>query len=146
MRERNAAWSPDGERIAFFSDTDDEYQLYVGDATVRGESRKLTSRNRGYPHTPRWSPDGSKIAFTDETLTLFFIDVATGELVTVDRAEVEPMDIGLEDKPISDHHWSPDSRWLAYSKIGLDHVSNVYLYSLDVGTTHNVSSGLFNDF
>ena len=64
----------------------------------------------------------------------------------VDRAEVEPMDIGLEDKPISDHHWSPDSRWLAYSKIGLDHVSNVYLYSLDTGTTHNVSNGLFNDF
>ncbi len=146
VRERNAVWSPDGERIAFFSDADGEYQLYVGHATIGGESRKLTSRDRGYPHTPRWSPDGRKIAFTDETLTLFVIDVATGELVMVDRAEVEPMDIGLEDKPISDHHWSPDSRWLAYSKIGLDHVSNVHLYSLDTGATHNVSNGLFNDF
>ena len=97
------------------------------------------------PHTAL-VPRRSKIAFTDETLTLFVIDVATGELVMVDRAEVEPMDIGLEDKPISDHHWSPDSRWLAYSKIGLDHVSNVYLYSLDTGATHNVSNGLFNDF
>ncbi len=146
VRERNAAWSPDGAHIAFFSDADGEYQLHVGDPLGRDDSRQITSRDRGYPHTPRWSPDGTRIAFTDETLTLFIVDVATGETVTVDRAEVEPMDIALEAKPISDHHWSPDSRWLAYSKIDLDHVSHVYLYSLETGSTHNVSNGLFNDF
>ncbi len=56
------------------------------------------------------------------------------------------MDVGLEAKPISDYAWSPDSRWLAYSKIGLDLVANVYLYSIVDGAIHNVSNGLFNDF
>jgi tricorn protease len=118
----------------------------VGDPLGVEEPVQLTWRERGWPHTPRWSPDSTKIAFTDETLTLFIIDVASREITAVDRAEVEPMDIGLEKKPISDHSWSPDSRWLTYSKIGLDHVSNVYLYSLDEGESHNVSDGLFNDF
>ena len=146
VRERNATWSPDGAHIAFFSDADGEYQLHVGDPLGRNDSRQITSRDRGYLHTPRWSPDGSRIAYADEMLTLYVVDVATGETVTVDRAEVEPMDIALEAKPISDHRWSHDSRWLAYSKIGLDHVSHVYLYSVETDTTHDVSSGLFNDF
>jgi tricorn protease len=77
---------------------------------------------------------------------LYTLDVNSGDVVTVDRAEVEPMDVALEAKPISDFDWSPDSRWLAYSKIGPDQVSNLYVYSLATRTTHNVSSGLFNDF
>ncbi len=145
-RERGAAWSPDGSRVAFLSDRSGEYQIYVTDPLGEGDPQVITNRDRGYPHNLRWSPDGSRIAFTDETLTLFVVEVDTGKVITVDRAEVEPMDISLEAKPISDHAWSPDSRWLTYSKIGADQVSNVYLYSLSTGKAHNVSSGLFNDF
>lgn len=145
-RERNPAWSPDGEQIAFLSDRTGEYQIYVADATGAAEPRQLTSRERGYPHTLRWSPDGTKIAFTDETLALQWVDVAIGKVTVVDRAEVEPMDIGPEAKPISDFAWSPDSRSLAYSKIGLDQVSNIYVTEVATGTTSKLSSGLFNDF
>jgi tricorn protease len=145
-RERNPAWSPDGERIAFLSDRSGEYQIYVVDAAGTTAPRQLTSRERGYPHTLRWSPDGSRIAFTDETLTLFRVEVASGKVTVVDRAEVEPMDIGPEAKPISDFAWSPDSSFLAYSKIGLDHVSNIYVASVETGHISNLSSGLFNDF
>jgi hypothetical protein len=104
----------------------------------------LTSR-AGLPH-PAWSPDGTRIAFTDETLTLYWVEVASGVVSTVDRAEVEPMDVGPEAKPISDFTWSPDSRFIAYSKIGLDHVSNIYVAAVATGSISNLSSGLFNDF
>jgi len=145
-RERGAMWSPDGSKIAFFSDRTGEYQMYVGDTLGVDQPRQITNRDRGYPHTLRWSPDGSKIAYTDQTLTLYVVDVASSKVTKVDKAPVEPMDVSLEAKPISDHSWSPDSRWLAYSKIGNDYVSNIYLWSLASGTAHNVSSGLFNDF
>jgi len=59
---------------------------------------------------------------------------------------VERVDVALEVRPISDFSWSPDGRGRAYSKIGLDHVSNIYLYSLAGATAHNISSSLFNDF
>jgi tricorn protease len=145
-REKNAVWSPDGSRIAYFSDRSGEFEIYVVDPLGDDESRQLTRLGPGYRHTPRWSPDGKRIAFTDQTLTLYYLDVDSGEVVTVDRAEVEPMDIALEAKPISDFDWSPDSRWLAYSKIGRDRVSNLHVYSLETGASRSVSNGLFNDF
>ena len=105
-RERGAVWSPDGARIAFISDRTGEYQIYVDDAEGATPARQITNRDRGYPHTLRWSPDSAKIAFTDETLTLYVVDAAGGDVVTVDRAEAEPMDIALEAKPISGYFCS----------------------------------------
>jgi len=145
-REKNAVWSPDGSRVAYLSDRGGEFEIWVVDPVGERPPRQLTSLGAGYRHTLRWSPDGQKIAFTDQTLTLHYLEVDGERVVTVDRAAVEPMDVSLEAKPISDFAWSPDSRWLAYSKIGSDRVSGLHVYSLDTGSTHQVSDGRFNDF
>ena len=145
-REKNATWSPDGTKIAFFSDRDGEHQIYIVDPLGDEPQRQLTRLAPGYRHTLRWSPDGTKIAFTDQSLALHYVDVDSGKVVNVDRAEVEPMDVALEAKPISDFDWSPDGRFLAYSKIGLDQVSKLYIYSVGDKRTEEVSNGRFNDF
>jgi tricorn protease len=145
-REKNAAWSPDGSRIAFFSDRSGEQEIWITDPRGDEEPRRITGLGPGYRHTLRWSPVGTKLAFADQTLALNVVDANGGEVVRVDRSEVEPMDVALEEKPISDFAWSPDGRWLAYSKIGSDDVSQLWVYSIGRGTTHRVSNGLFNDF
>jgi tricorn protease len=145
-RDRYAAWSPDGERIAFLSDRGGEYDIHLVDALGESEPERLTDLGPGYRHTLRWSPDGKRIAFADQTLALFILDVASREVIFVDRSEVEPVDIGLEEKPISDFTWSPDGRWLAYSKIDLNHLSGIYLHSIEEGKARRVSGDLFNDF
>lgn len=144
--DKDPAWSPDGKWIAFFSDRDGEYNLYVVDPLGEEAPRKLTSFDDGYRHTLRWSPDSKHLAFTDQTLTLYVIDVASKKLVKVDRAEYENIDVAIDLKPIYDFAWSPDSRWIAYSKMNADLVTQVHVYSLDSGKTRSVSDGLFNDF
>jgi len=145
-RDKDAAWSPDGNHIAFISDMSGEYEIYVVDAGGAGEPVRLTEHQDGYRHTLRWSPDSTKIAFADQTLSFYYVDVETHEVTKVDQAEHEAVDVSLDLKPIHDFAWSPDSRWLAYSKMGADLVSNVYVYSLESGAVHNVSSGMYNDF
>ena len=145
-REKDAVWSPDGSKIAWFSDASGEYEIWVRGMGPDGEAKKITSHKDGYRHTLRWSPDSKMLAYADQALRCWWIDVDSGKKTEVDRAEFEHIDVSLELKPIYDFSWSADSRWIAYSKMNADQVYQVYIYSLDGDGTQCVSNGIYNDF
>ena len=141
-RDKDGTWSPDGKSIAYLSDKSGEYEICVVDPLGKQTSVTLTKNKDGYRHTLRWSPDSTKIAFADQTLACYYLDVKTKKVTLVDRAKYENIDVSLDLKPIYDFAWSPDSRYIAYSKM----VFKVYIYSLISGKVHCVSNGIFNDF
>lgn len=145
-RDKDAAWSPDGKQIAYLSDKNGEYNIYVTKPKWVNQMKQLTQLGAGYRHTLRWSPDGKKIAFTDQTLRCNILDVASKSITEVDKAEYENIDVSLDVKPIYDFTWSPDSRYLAYSKMTKEHIYQVFVYDINTDKTHCVSNGLFNDF
>lgn len=61
--EGEPAWSPDGSKIAFVSDRDGNYEIYVMDANGSNQERLTHSELRD-DREPDWSPDGSKIVFS----------------------------------------------------------------------------------
>jgi tricorn protease len=145
-RDKDAVWSPDGKWIAYFSDKTGEYELYIVNPNGREEPVKLTSHKDGYRHTIKWSPNSKKIAWTDQTLTLYFIDVASKAITKVDREEYENVDVSLDIKSIYDYSWSPDSRYITYSKMNEAYMYQLYVYSLENKTINCLSNGLFHDF
>ena len=65
-RDAEPRWSPDGSRLAFTSNRDDEaMQLYVVPVDG-GEARKLTSGKEDATQAV-WSPDGSRLVFVSRT-------------------------------------------------------------------------------
>ena len=52
VHERSPVWSPDGTRIAYFSDKSGEYQLFVGAQDGKGEPRALTVEGHGFYEDP----------------------------------------------------------------------------------------------
>ncbi len=121
--ERDPSWSPDGTSIAAFSDESGEYALTIRNQNGLGEVRRIALPPSFY-YRPLWSPDNKRIAFSDKKLNLWFVDVASGKTQLVDT--------DLYDSPVRafDPAWSPDSRWLTYTKLMPNQQHVVFVYSL----------------
>ncbi|HNS16755.1 MAG TPA: PDZ domain-containing protein [Bacteroidales bacterium] len=144
-RDKDAVWSPDGSQIAYISDKTGEYEIYVSDPKGENEAIRLTTSKNGYRHTLKWSPDSKKIAYTDQTLTLYILDVSSKQITTVDKADYENIDVSIDMKPIYDFSWSPDSRYIAYTKRDADLVNKIHIYTLETNEIHCLST-MYNDF
>lgn len=58
-----AAWSPDGTKIAFWSDRSGTPQIFVMNADGSGVTQLTNDPTADYAR-PAWSPDGTRIAYT----------------------------------------------------------------------------------
>ena len=141
MAERFPAWSPDGKKVAYWSDRSGEYELVVRNADGSGEERILTSLGRGFRYQPYWSPDSKKIVFIDQDVILRLLDVKTAEVRKIDRGEWVSHG-SLSGFSVS---WSSDNRWLAYAKTRDSATSSIYLYDTQDGGVHQVTSGYYAD-
>lgn len=145
-REKDAVWSGDGKKIAWLSDKSGEYEIYIQNSDGTGDAVKMTNHKDGYRHTLRWSPDNTKIAFADQTLRCYILDVNSKQITEVDQAKYEHVDESLHNKGIYDYNWSPDSKYLAYSRMNKDLVYQIYVYSLAEKKVYPASDGLYYDF
>ncbi|MGB5078679.1 MAG: PDZ domain-containing protein [Sphingorhabdus sp.] len=127
--------------IAYLSDSDGEYALYVR-AAATGSVRKIADFGPGFRYNPYWSPNGQRIAIFDHEQNLWIVDVATGSKTRIDQGKwgYHP---DLVDATVS---WSPDSRWIAYAR-GLDNRNNaIFVYDAIEAKRHQLTSGAFDDF
>jgi len=136
IRERDATWSPDGKWIAYLSDRSGEYEIYVRPADGTGTERQITKAGKEWRFTPQWSPDSTKLAYSDKDHVLHVIDVASGKDTSADR---DPYG------DIVDYRWSPDSKWLTYTKNNEARFSSVFVYNLAEAKAYQLTSGRTND-
>jgi len=134
-REKDAVMSPDGKRIAFLSDASGEEELWVMQADGTG-AKQLTDDRIGFRFRPLWSPDSRWVLFGDKSLALNLVDVETGRRVLVDRGEY---DDAWYRWGIQDYVFSPDSQWIAYSKVESSLNDSVFLYRIADGKVFRVT-------
>ncbi len=134
VAERFPTWSPDGKSIAYFSDESGEYQLHIRAVARDGATRKISiERNPSFYSEPIWSPDSKRVAFSDKRLALWAVDVERGAAQKIDTSTFA----GQGNFSLA---WSPDSRWLAYSKFLPSRQHGLFLYSFDTGKTTTISA------
>lgn len=135
--ERLPSWSPSGQWIAYISDADGEYELYVTQSDGKGETRQLTDGNKTFWMSVGWSPDSKTVLLIDKAGKMYLVDAKTGEM---NHFDTEPW---ANQPAVS---WSHDSKWLTYARQperGL--TSAIHVYDIENATLHQVTSGFFND-
>ncbi|HEX5084409.1 MAG TPA: protease, partial [Blastocatellia bacterium] len=134
--DRSPVWSPDGAQLAWLSDVSGEYQLMIGDPAGVTKPRAIPLPSTAFFSAPAWSPDGAQILLQDNHLNLWTLEVATGRAAKIDT------DTYADPGRDFDAIWSPDSRWIAYSKALTSHLRAIYVYSLAEKKTYQLSDGL----
>ena len=135
--ERDPAWSPDGKTIAYFSDESGEYALHLRPQSGQGEVKKISLGDPpAFYGAPQWSPDSQKIAYVDCHLNIWYVDIAQGKPVKVDR---DLSWLGVADLVPA---WSPDSKWLAYPRKLSNSLRAIFLYSLAEAKSTQITDGM----
>ena len=133
--EHDPAWSPDGQTIAYLSDEGGEYMLHLKPQDGMGEATKIKLGDKPAFYTsPTWSHDGKKIAYLDNHLHVWYLELGGKKPILVDTDTYAGGDLTPS--------WSPDSKWLTYSKQARNHLSAVYIYSLADAKATQVTDGL----
>jgi tricorn protease len=134
--DRSPIWSPDGKRVAWFSDASGEYQLMVGDQEGLEKPRAITLPNPTFYFKPAWSPDSKFIAFTDTDYNLWSVEVTTGTAKKIDTDRFAHPNRTLN--PV----WSPDSKWIAYARLLDNHYKVIKVANVETNQILQLTDGL----
>ncbi len=134
--DRSPTWSPDGARLAWLSDASGEYQLMLGDPLGLTTPKALALPSTAFFSAPVWSPDGTQILLQDNHRNLWTVEVSSGNATKIDS------DNYPDPTRSFDAGWSPDSKWISYSKNLPSHLRAIFVYSLADKKVHQVTDGL----
>ena len=136
VHRRAPDWSPDGKTIAYITDENGKQQLALYDLATSKVKTVDLGDAPGVYETPTWSPDSSKILYTDNKHNIWILDVKTSKSTYVDST------IYNNPRFQMDPSWSPDSKWITWSRDLENHLNAIFLYSLETGKKTQITDGL----
>ena len=139
------AISPDGQRVAYISDRDRIFGLYVLNLDDKKNPKELISSQRTQDFedlnmvTPgiSWSPDGKQIAVSAKSGgddAIFIVNAKNGDY--------DKISLGL--KSISSVNWAPDGKKLCFIATKLEK-SDIFLYDIKSKKVMNITNDVFSD-
>ena len=131
VKEGGALWSPKGDKIAYLSDATRTWQIIITDQKGAIE-RTVLLADADYA-LDAWSPDGKKILYSDNHLNVYFLNVTSGKSSPVYT------DNARDGISVS---FSPDSKWIAYTKTGANQFGNIYLHNIENGNDTRITDGM----
>lgn len=136
IREIYPAWSPNGKNIAYYSDANGEYEMYLLENKKGATPRQITSGSKAWKYGAEWSPNSRYLVYSDRTLNLYLVDTQTGKQSVIDHAETDE---------ITTYAFSPDSQWITYTKEGGNGQPTLWVYNIPAGKASQLLNTTFGN-
>jgi tricorn protease len=131
-REENPRWSPDGKWIAFISDRTGREEVWMAGET--GQDLKQLSDTDCDKSAVVWAPDSKSLLWTGSDRKLHRVDLESGQRDVI---------VSSQTGQISTPQFSPDGKWISYSKEDGLLRRHLCLRELDDGAEHIIDSEQF---
>jgi tricorn protease len=131
-KEHSPHWSPNGKWIAFVSDRTGREEIYIADELGKN-LKKITDADCD-KNAIVWSADSKSFLWTGSDHKLHNVDIDTL------KEEVLASNAGGN---IGDPQYSPDGKWISYSKADEQLHTHVWIKELATGQEHMVSAEQF---
>ena len=136
FREKDICWTPKGDTLLFVSDyngNDDIFMIISDDAKQKNLFYALNHKiiqltnDKTEEVIPKVSPDGKTIAF-----------IRDHDLWTMDREGKNAKRL-VKSWNGPEFNWSPDSKWLAYSRLDAEFNTDVFIISAEGSEPVNIT-------
>jgi len=122
-------WTPDSKKIAYGSDREKPYGIFIQPADGSGLPERLTSAEEGFDHYPEsWSPDGRVLSMAVARTPLGGNSWAVYTLSLDDPQKKPKVFYDVSTSNEFGSVFSPDGKWIAYaSNEGADVQFGIYV-------------------
>ena len=130
-RDRRPRFSPDGQRIAFYSNRGGHYEIWTIDRDGTHLRQLTEGPSQGNARYPMWSPDGKRLLYSREGVTGEIVSAAAEPGSPTQRTLPDFDPAGSTFVPVD---WSPDGRLVAgMLRTPADERSGITLFDLEQG-------------
>jgi tol-pal system beta propeller repeat protein TolB len=127
--EGGPAWSPDGAQLAFHSNRDGSFEIYV--VNDDGSGLENITNNPNSDESPAWSPDGERIAFVSGR-------DGRNDIFVMNKDGHNP--VNLTESLISGNNptWSPDGMKIAF-QANIESTRAIFIMDADGKNLHRLT-------
>ncbi len=134
-RDKEPTYSPDGKQLAFISDRSGREEIYLIASDGAGDPQKITDMD-SLKQNIVWAPDSKSLAFTTLDDKLYVYEIASKQTRMVASSKYGAINGAI---------FSPDGKWIAYSKADQTRNTDIYLVSPSGGTEHKVTFDSYSE-
>ncbi len=133
VRETQPRWSPDGKWIAFVADTSGRDEVWLCDEN--GGQLKQVSNGDSQKGQIVWSPDSKALLYTgsDKKLYKYTLDGNKTDVLATGHT------MGFGGAAIMGPQWSPDGKWVSFTRPGDNLLPHVYVIPADGGKERRIT-------
>lgn len=130
--DHHPRWSPDGKWIAYISDKNGEFNIWLRDAFT-GEERMLTDV-KTYIFSLKWAPNSKSILWSEKRNQLCLTRLSDGITTTIARSGISPF---------RSYNWAPDSRHITYAEPGKK-AAKIVVYDLEKNEKQTITDDWYD--